>query len=63
MEYSTVTRPKTFCYTHESMEVDLIRRTPSLEVSPSFYIRDIPIYGDAILAPMDGYSDWPFRSL
>jgi nifR3 family TIM-barrel protein len=30
---------------------------------PTFYIRDIPIYGDAILAPMDGFSDWPFRSL
>lgn len=30
---------------------------------PNFYIRDVPIYGDAILAPMDGYSDWPFRSL
>ena len=29
----------------------------------SFYIRDVPIYGDTILAPMDGYSDWPFRSL
>ena len=23
----------------------------------------IPVYGDAILAPMDGFSDWPFRSL
>lgn len=31
--------------------------------SPSFHIRDLPIYGDAILAPMDGYSDWPFRSV
>jgi tRNA-dihydrouridine synthase B len=31
--------------------------------SPAFHIREIPIYGDAILAPMDGYSDWPFRSL
>ena len=31
--------------------------------SPSFYVRDVPIYGDTILAPMDGYSDWPFRSL
>jgi tRNA-dihydrouridine synthase B len=31
--------------------------------SPTFYVRDIPIYGDALLAPMDGYSDWPFRSL
>lgn len=30
---------------------------------PVFFIRDIPVYGDAILAPMDGYSDWPFRSL
>jgi tRNA-dihydrouridine synthase B len=32
-------------------------------VSPTFHIAGIPIYGDAILAPMDGYSDWPFRSL
>jgi nifR3 family TIM-barrel protein len=31
--------------------------------TPNFYIRDVPIYGDTILAPMDGYSDWPFRSL
>lgn len=31
--------------------------------TPIFHVRDIPIYGDAILAPMDGYSDWPFRSL
>jgi len=31
--------------------------------SPTFHIRDLPIYGDVILAPMDGYSDWPFRSL
>lgn len=33
------------------------------DLTPAFYIRDVPIYGDAILAPMDGYSDWPFRSL
>ncbi|MBI5297695.1 MAG: tRNA-dihydrouridine synthase family protein [Chloroflexi bacterium] len=32
-------------------------------LSPTFTIRDVPVYGDAILAPMDGYSDWPFRSL
>ena len=31
--------------------------------TPNFYIRDVPIYGDRILAPMDGYSDWPFRSI
>jgi len=30
---------------------------------PSFLIRDIPIYGDTILAPMSGYSDMPFRSI
>ena len=58
-----MTQLKTFCYTFESMTVDVIRRIPSLEVSPAFHIREVPIYGDAILAPMDGYSDWPFRSL
>ncbi len=26
-----------------------------------FHVRDIPIYGDLILSPMDGYSDLPFR--
>jgi nifR3 family TIM-barrel protein len=35
----------------------------SENLTPAFYIRDVAIYGDAILAPMDGYSDWPFRSL
>ena len=33
------------------------------QAAPSFYVREIPVYGDAILAPMDGFSDWPFRSL
>ncbi|HEX5809146.1 MAG TPA: tRNA-dihydrouridine synthase family protein [Anaerolineales bacterium] len=32
-------------------------------LAPVFCIRETPIYGEAILAPMDGYSDWPFRSL
>lgn len=31
--------------------------------SPTFLIGNIPVYGDVLLAPMDGYSDWPFRSL
>ncbi len=31
--------------------------------TPNFIVRDVPIYGDTILAPMDGYSDWPFRSI
>src|SRR5512140_3129592 len=30
---------------------------------PTFLVRDIPVYGDAILATMDCFSDWPFRSL
>ena len=30
---------------------------------PTFTVRDIPVYGDAILAPMAGYSDVPYRAL
>ena len=30
---------------------------------PVFHVREIPVYGDLILSPMDGYSDLPFRSL
>lgn len=37
----------------------MINETPI----PTFIVRDVPVHGDAILAPMDGYSDWPFRSL
>ncbi|MFA5874901.1 MAG: tRNA-dihydrouridine synthase family protein [Anaerolineales bacterium] len=33
------------------------------ETSPTFRVGNIPVYGDAILAPMDGFSDWPFRSI
>ncbi|MBN1302794.1 MAG: tRNA-dihydrouridine synthase family protein [Anaerolineales bacterium] len=32
-------------------------------LSPTFYVGPVPVYGDKILAPMDGVSDWPFRSL
>jgi len=31
--------------------------------APAFHIRTIPVLGDAILAPMDGFSDLPYRSL
>jgi tRNA-dihydrouridine synthase B len=31
--------------------------------SQAFWVRNIPVSAGAILAPMDGYSDWPFRSL
>lgn len=29
--------------------------------APSFFIGHIPVYGDRILAPMDGFSDVPYR--
>jgi nifR3 family TIM-barrel protein len=31
--------------------------------TPTFYVRDVPVYGDVILAPMAGYSDVPYRAL
>lgn len=31
--------------------------------APSFRVGAVPVYGDLILSPMDGYSDLPFRSL
>jgi len=33
------------------------------DLSPNFRVGNIPIYGESILSPMDGVSDWPFRSL
>jgi tRNA-dihydrouridine synthase B len=33
------------------------------EPTPTFHIDDIPIFGETILSPMDGYSDLPFRGL
>ncbi len=34
-----------------------------LPLEPTFRIGSVPVYGDAILAPMDGFSDWPYRSI
>ncbi len=31
--------------------------------TPTFFVGNIPIFGDTILAPMDGFSDLPFRGL
>jgi nifR3 family TIM-barrel protein len=31
--------------------------------TPLFFVRDVPVYGDAILAPMAGYSDVPYRAV
>jgi tRNA-dihydrouridine synthase B len=28
---------------------------------PNFHIGKLPVYGDLVLAPMDGYTDWPMR--
>jgi tRNA-dihydrouridine synthase B len=39
----------------------MIDKTSALQ--PLFTIRNLPVYGDLILSPMDGYSDQPFRSL
>ena len=41
------------------MSAQSIRHTQQ----PSFYVRDVPVYGRSILSPMDGFSDLPFRSL
>ncbi len=35
----------------------------SASKAPAFHVGNVPVFGRAILAPMDGYSDWPFRSL
>ncbi len=34
-----------------------------MQPEPTFFVRDIPVYGDLILSPMDGFSDLPFRSI
>lgn len=34
-----------------------------MQQQPTFYVRDIPIYGDTILSPMAGYSDVPYRAV
>ncbi len=39
------------------------RHSLTMTASPDFFIGHIPVFGRAILAPMDGFSDWPFRSL
>lgn len=33
------------------------------DLKPAFHVGPVPIYGDLVLSPMDGYSDWPFRSI
>jgi len=35
----------------------------SQTTQPAYYVDTIPVYGEAILSPMEGLSDWPFRSM
>lgn len=32
-------------------------------LTPQFYINSLPVFGDTILAPMDGFTDYPFRQI
>ncbi len=34
-----------------------------MKIEPTFWVRDVPVYGDVILAPMAGFSDVPYRAL
>jgi tRNA-dihydrouridine synthase B len=45
------------------MATKILDSTPNTLATPTFHVSDIPIYGESILSPMDGVSDWPFRSL
>jgi len=45
------------------MATKISNSTPDKLAIPVFHVDGIPIYGDTILSPMDGVSDWPFRSL
>jgi len=45
------------------VETESLTKVALPQASPTFRVRDIPVYGDAILAPMDGFSEWPYRSL
>lgn len=38
-----------------------MRILTDFQTVPAFYVRDLPVYGDLILAPMSGYSDSPDR--
>lgn len=42
---------------------EVFSRSTTEPAPVSFHVGAVPVRGGAILAPMDGYSDWPFRSL
>ncbi len=41
----------------------MMMNTQTKQTQPTFYVRDIPIYGDVILSPMAGFSDKPYRAI
>lgn len=43
--------------------MNFLHTQPEPKTTPTFRIGAVPVYGDAILSPMDGFSDWPYRSL
>ena len=50
------------CLDNNKMD-PILSTLPAPASAPTFRVGAVPVYGDAILAPMDGFSDWPFRSL
>ena len=38
-------------------------QAPQLPSAPAFSVGTIPVFGDLILSPMEGFSDMPFRSI
>jgi tRNA-dihydrouridine synthase B len=44
-------------------QTEISEGQPLPKTDTLFWVRDIPVHGDLILSPMDGYSAWPFRSL
>lgn len=38
-------------------------RDQAAEDSPTFWVREVPVYGDVILSPMAGFSDIPYRAI
>jgi len=45
------------------MTTNITHSTSDALATPTFYVGGLPVYGESILSPMDGVSDWPFRSL
>jgi len=45
------------------MATKITHSTLSTSANPTFHVGGLPVYGESILSPMDGVSDWPFRSL